>query len=287
MNKFLKRLFHLRREKLTLIVWRNSNPEEPESYTLRPINAMIAIMVIFIVFAMMLNALVLFTPIRYVIIDRIDHSFRTELLQITDRLAQLQDSLNVRDNQLSNIRNVIRTSADTVFAVSTIRENAELLDERLSTPNRLLQSVSVADELRVPRVPDFSFDFSPSESMIFPVEFPVRGLVSGTHSPETGHFGIDIAANAGAPIRNIARGIVVNAEWSINYGYTIKVQHSDGYLSVYKHSTTPTRNTGEFINKGDILGSVSKSGLVSTGPHLHFELWRNGRPLDPLNYLIN
>lgn len=287
MNKLLKRLYQLRKETLTLIIWKNSDPEDPESYTVRPVNAILPVAVAVLLLALLLNAIVFLTPLRFMLIDRIDHSFRTELIHISDRLIQLQDSLNVRDQQLSNIREVIRTASDTVFTVSAIRERAELNEDRLSAGARLPMFSSVSDDLNAFRTPDFTFDFSGTQIPVFPAEFPVRGLISGQHSPETGHFGIDIAANEGAPIRSIASGVIVNAEWSVNYGYTIKIQHADGFLSVYKHSSTPSRNTGEFINKGDILGSVSNSGLLSSGPHLHFELWRNGRPLDPINYLIN
>jgi murein DD-endopeptidase MepM/ murein hydrolase activator NlpD len=287
MKKLFKRLYELKFEKINLILWNSSDPDEPESYSLRPIHAIITFFGLIIGLSLAINAIVLLTPIRYTLVDY-DQSFRSELMSISSRILELQDSLDVRDRQLANIKDVIRTTPDTIFSVNRLSETVIPVGESSvsNVPGITLRGGAV-DNLALLRASDFSFDFRRIEEPLFPAPQPVMGIISAQHDPENGHFGIDIAANDGAPIRSIAAGVIINTDWSINFGYSIKVQHLDGFLSVYKHSSTPTKNVGDFINKGDILGSVSNTGVISTGPHLHFELWQNARPLNPMLYLIN
>jgi murein DD-endopeptidase MepM/ murein hydrolase activator NlpD len=135
--------------------------------------------------------------------------------------------------------------------------------------------------------PDIQFNVIGYTSQVLPAPFPVNGTVTQGYSPINGHFGIDIATMSGTTIRTIAEGVVISTEWTMNYGNVVYIQHKNGYLTIFKHVSKPTRKVGDFVQKGDILGSVTESGLISSGPHLHFEIWQNGTPLNPLNYLIN
>ncbi|MCC5926304.1 MAG: M23 family metallopeptidase [Bacteroidetes bacterium] len=283
MKKLFKRLYELKYENLHLILWKNSDPDDLESFTLKPFHAILSVVTLIVLTSILINAVIFFTPLRYVIFGY-DQSFRSELVDISSRILELQDSLNVRDRQLANIRDMIRTTPDTVFTVNRVvasrtSNGVDDFSDHLS--------LALFNDVKLQRLPDITFEFNRLDEPIFPAASPVNGIISGNHNPAEGHFGIDIAANTGSPIRSIAAGVIVHTDWSINYGYTIKIQHLNGFLSVYKHSTAPTKNIGDFINKGDILGAVSDSGIISSGPHLHFELWQNARPLNPILYLIN
>jgi murein DD-endopeptidase MepM/ murein hydrolase activator NlpD len=102
-----------------------------------------------------------------------------------------------------------------------------------------------------------------------------------------GHFGIDIAARPGTEFRALADGTVYDEGWTINYGYVIYVQHAGGIMSVYKHGARLSKQKGDFVLKGDILGVIGDSGVMSSGSHLHLEIWKNGVPQNPIMYLIN
>ena len=287
MKAFLKRLYQLRHERLHLIIWKNSDPDEPESFNLKPIHGIVMMGVVMLIVAFTINAIIFFTPLRFALVDY-DQSFRNELLTISNRILELQDSLQVRDRQLANIRDVIRTTPDTSFVVSLDRETViPVMD--ITGPSAAVSPTSQAgmNFMSLSRSPDISFEFNRLEEPLFPAPMPVSGIITANHNPAEGHFGIDIASSSGSPIRSIAAGVVIHTDWTINYGHTVKVQHLNGFVSVYKHVGLPSKNIGDFINKGDILGTVSDSGVLSSGPHLHFELWHNARPLNPVSYLIN
>ncbi|HLR76854.1 MAG TPA: M23 family metallopeptidase, partial [Balneolaceae bacterium] len=120
----------------------------------------------------------------------------------------------------------------------------------------------------------------------FPVEWPVKGTLTREYNKENGHFGIDIAANKGTDFHAIADGVVIGKSWSLNYGYVLYIQHGKGIITVYKHASAIIPEIGALILKGDILGHVGNTGVISSGPHLHMEIWANGLPQNPLHYLI-
>lgn len=284
MRYFLSRLYQLRKQKITLILWENGNPDDPESFNLKPQSILRLGLFIGFIWVAFFSLLIVLTPLGTMLSDHSNSAFRNDLMAISTRVIELQDSLHVRDQQLGNMREILRTSPDTVFSVGRVRENLPINFPAQSDYPVAKISFNSSDFIRVP---DVNFEAAIPEAPIFPVTLPTSGSLISNFQPEVGHFGIDIAANIGTPIRSIADGVVINTDWTINYGHIIHIQHGDGYLSIFKHSSSPIRKTGEVIRKGDILGHVSDSGIISTGPHLHFELWRNGRPLSPMNYIIN
>ncbi len=121
---------------------------------------------------------------------------------------------------------------------------------------------------------------------VFPVRYPVNGTLTRGYLPAEGHYGLDIATKENEPVLNIADGSVTNSGWTISNGYVISIQHKDGLLTIYKHLSKLNKKEGDIVLKGDILGTIGNTGVLSTGPHLHFELWKNGVPQNPEVYLI-
>src|SRR5699024_7203907 len=127
------------------------------------------------------------------------------------------------------------------------------------------------------------FDQAPD----FPAFYPVEGTLTRKFNVDTGHYGIDIATDSGSSFRAIADGVIISEEWTFNYGYVIVIQHAKGIITVLKHVRTLQKTTGQIIRQGDIIGTVGNVGILSTGPHLHIEIWKNGIPQNPKHYLIN
>lgn len=115
---------------------------------------------------------------------------------------------------------------------------------------------------------------------------PVYGFISREFDPERGHFGIDFVVKDGSPVYATAGGFVVFSGYTNDYGHLIILSHSDGYLSIYKHCSVILKKERDFIKQGELIAQSGNSGLATTGPHLHFELWHNGKPIDPQS-LIN
>jgi len=115
---------------------------------------------------------------------------------------------------------------------------------------------------------------------------PVNGYTSRGFDPERGHFGIDLVVKDGSPVYASAGGFVVFSGYTNNYGHIIIISHSEDYLSIYKHCSVILKKEREFVRQGDLIALSGNSGLATTGPHLHFEIWHNGKPIDPEKVLI-
>ena len=127
----------------------------------------------------------------------------------------------------------------------------------------------------------FSFD---NESIFF--ISPVNGYISRGFDPEKGHYGIDLVVKDGTPVYASAGGFVVFSGYTNNYGHIIILSHSDGYLSIYKHCSVILKKEREFVKQGELIAQSGNSGLATTGPHLHLEIWHNGKPVNPETLLI-
>jgi len=115
---------------------------------------------------------------------------------------------------------------------------------------------------------------------------PVNGYISRGFDPERGHYGIDLVVKDGTPVYASAGGFVVFSGYTNNYGHVIILSHSDDYLSIYKHCSVILKKEREFVKQGELIALSGNSGLATTGPHLHFEIWHDGKPIDPEKVLI-
>lgn len=117
--------------------------------------------------------------------------------------------------------------------------------------------------------------------------YPATGYISRGFDPERGHYGIDLVMKEGTPVYASAGGFVVFSGYTNNYGHIIILSHSDDYLSVYKHCSMILKKERDFVRQGELIAESGNSGMISTGPHLHFEIWHVGKPIDPKTILIN
>ena len=123
-----------------------------------------------------------------------------------------------------------------------------------------------------------------------PSFLPVEGFITRGFEPEAAnqpHQGIDIAAEEGASIRSVAGGVVIFANWTPDNGWTLILDHGNGFLSYYKHNQSLLVSEQQYIARGTVVALLGNSGTASTGPHLHFELWKDGQAVDPRHYLLN
>ena len=114
---------------------------------------------------------------------------------------------------------------------------------------------------------------------------PVVGTLTDGYDLEKKHFAVDIAVEMGTPVKSVADGTVIFAEWTAETGNVIIVKHASGFISIYKHNTALHKHQGDLVKSGEVIASAGNSGEYSTGPHLHFELWNEGYPVNPVNYI--
>jgi murein DD-endopeptidase MepM/ murein hydrolase activator NlpD len=121
----------------------------------------------------------------------------------------------------------------------------------------------------------------------FPAILPTEGYMTRGFEPEDNHYGMDIAGKIGTLIIAAADGNVVFSGWTYNDGYVVIISHASGFMSFYKHNQTLLKSAGSFVRRGEPIATLGNSGTTSSGPHLHFEIWKDGIPVDPSIYMIN
>lgn len=114
---------------------------------------------------------------------------------------------------------------------------------------------------------------------------PINGFISDRYDMKRGHYGVDVVAKTNEAVKNVADGSIIFASWTQDAGYVIMIQHRGNLISVYKHNAELLKKVGTFVNAGEIISIVGNSGEMTDGPHLHFELWYNGNPLNPEDFV--
>jgi len=267
LQQLLAELYRSRNDSLNLVLWRDSDPDHPSSYRFTPIVLLLFWLLTILGGSLLLGLVLYVTPIGERVFNREDDALRAQVISLGQRILSIQDSLDNRDAQLDNIKQILYDGQDTLFKVSrpiAVPDSAPLVDRR-ATVYQPMGGFSQA-------------------AIRFPIRFPNRGTLTQRFRPEAGHFGVDLSATTGDPFFVVADGAVISAEWTLMFGFVIKVQHAEGYISIYKHTDRPLRNEGELVRQGDLLGFISNTGILSSGPHLHLELWKDGVPLDPEFY---
>lgn len=232
--------------------------------------------------------LIAFTPLREYIPGYADFNTRQVLRELSLRTDSLERDLRQKDLYIMNIRNIVEG-----------REIVEEIPDSIANSGALpVQDVSRSREdslLRAEMEEEFPFEegnlttelagqTQPNIHLNFFT--PLKGMVSRHFNSSRGHFGVDIVADLGEVIKATLDGTVIFSTWTMETGYTIGIQHEHNLISVYKHNSGLLKEQGSFVEAGEAIAVIGDTGLYSTGTHLHFELWLNGVPINPLDYII-
>jgi murein DD-endopeptidase MepM/ murein hydrolase activator NlpD len=142
--------------------------------------------------------------------------------------------------------------------------------------------VEPADKFGLATIEKKKINTALSSTLFFP---PVKGLVTNTFNSKSEHYGTDIVASANEVVKATLGGTVTMAGWTLETGYVIELQHENNIISLYKHNAELLKHIGDRVKAGEPIAIIGNSGELTTGPHLHFELWYNGTSLDPQQYI--
>lgn len=259
--------------------------EEMVSYSLTPMNVIIMFGGLLLVFGTLIYLLVAFTPLKaYVIPDFTDYGYREDA-----RVARLQaDSLlevaRINEQYIRDLRTVLtggelRNQADTgkkevadVDLNYTVTDVDQAMRNELSSQDRYTLDVSDSDSKEKKNILLFK---------------PTNGSITERFDPKAGKMGIDLAAPKDEPVRAVMDGTVILATFSSTDGNVIQIQHSNGMVSVYKNNASLIKKSGDRVRAGESIAFVGSSADRNKGTHLHFELWLNAIPVNPLDYIPN
>ena len=236
-------------------------------------------------------ALVIFTPIRQLIPGYPTEEMRRQILTNIIRLDSLEHEIILRDRYF-NVINAIVTGREPEAEETENDENPVSYENIIFTrsPQDSLLRRQVEEEER------FNFGARmhlakssyPDDVLISRLHFfkPVDGVVTNKFNLNNNHFGVDIVAAPNQVVKSIFAGTVIMSVWTAETGYVIQVQHTANIISIYKHNASLLKKQGDRVKVGDAIAIVGNSGELTTGPHLHLEIWQNGIPLNPEDYIV-
>lgn len=226
--------------------------------------------------------IIAFTPLK----EYIPGYSSSKLKQDATNLALKSDSLTTllenNERYLSSVRKVLtgkvdymKLNKDSIKAATSENENANLNPSESEL--ELRKKVALDDKYNL-----FETAKPKVDLVLFP---PVRGPITQKYSAKEKHFAIDIALPKNTPIKAVANGTVIFADWTPSTGNVIILRHSNEFLSVYKHCESLTISQGDVVRSSEVIAIGGTSGEQSTGIHLHFELWKDGYPIDPTQFI--
>jgi len=227
--------------------------------------------------------LITYTPVKNLVPKNVNFK-KGELIELIITVDSLEDNLRKKSLYINVIHKILM--GEVVDSFVTINNDSTLVFDNIDfSPSKadstLRELVKNEDLYNIPTSHEMSY--AGMEDFVF--FRPAEGVVISQFEVAKGHFGIDIVSNADASVKAALDGVVVFSDWSIQSGYTVLIQHAENIISVYMHNSSVTRKINDLVKAGEVIGVVGNSGEGSLGPHLHFELWQNGSPINPLEYI--
>ena len=276
-EKYWSKLFH----KYRFVIMKDSSFEEKLSVKLTRINviAFVATLVFLCFFSTML--LIAYTPLSEYVPGKSSIEVQKSLIELNIKSDSLEAILVNRSIYLENINKIINGEE-----LVTPENYAEITNTQIPVSFEKSQEDSLF-RVKV-ETEDKSSIYKkdkPNNNTTLMFFTPLTGLISDGYNNKTKHFGIDLVAKEKSRISSVLEGTVIISHWAYETGYVIGVQHKNDYLSFYKHNSVLLKSVGDYVNAGDHIAIIGNSGELSSGPHLHFELWHKGIPVNPENYI--
>jgi len=277
-KKIRKKLLH----KYRLVVLNEDTFEERFSFKLNRLNVFVFSMLSAIVLIAGTTVLIAFSPLREYIPGYSSTSLKKKATDLTFKTDSLRQVLAVNESYIASIRKVLTGDVKTVdFNKDSIIEAAQMdlanIDLNPSKEDSLLREKVAREDKYNPLTDAPEVNFT-----LFP---PVKGTISGDYDPRQKHFAVDVVTTKDAPIKAAADGTVIFAEWTAETGYVMILKHNNDVLTVYKHNASLSKEQGDLVKAGEVIATAGNTGELTTGPHLHFEIWREGYPVNPTDFI--
>jgi len=278
------------KSKYRLVILNDASFEEKFSYRLSPLNIFTLFISITLLIILIVAGIIVFTPLRESIPGYTDVNLRKDLTDMVLKADSLERELTLNQKYLNNVQAILMGEEPEAIAEDSALDSEDL--PQSGNKNDPIFQKSVEDSLLreyVEREDSYSIDLS-SDKQIRAVDRlfffnPLEGTVTQKYDLADGHYGIDIVAPKNEAVKAVLRGTVIFAEWTVETGYVIQIQHVGNLSSIYKHNSVLLKQVGDQVNAGEAIAIVGNTGEFSSGPHLHFELWQEGVSLDPSNYI--
>ncbi len=278
-KKFAKKLLH----KYRLVILNEDTFEERFAIKLTRLNVFILTSISAICLVLFTILLIAYTPLREYIPGYSSAKLKKEASLLNYKTDSLIQELELNKRYYSSIRKVLTGDVATLdfnrdSIIAATQNDIDILQVSTNKEDSLLR-VKVAKEDKYNL---FESTGDKSNYILFP---PVNGTISEGYNIEEKHFAVDVVVAIDTPVKATADGTVIFAEWTVETGYVVIIEHNRELISVYKHNSAITKSQGDLVKAGEVIAMSGNSGELTTGPHLHFELWSKGYSVNPTNFI--
>lgn len=270
-------------DKYRLVILNEDTFEERIAFKLTRLNVFVFGSAGIILLILITYFIIAFTSLREYIPGYSSTALKKQATELNYKTDSLQRVLALNERYYTSIKKVLQgdVSALDINKDSIIEATKLEASEVDLTPiiedSLLREKVDKEDKYNL-----FESAISSTNFVLFP---PVNGTISESYNLEEKHYAVDIVVAKDTPVKATADGTVIFAEWTASTGNVMIIEHSYGLISVYKHNAALIKSQGDLVKAGEVIATAGNSGELSTGPHLHFELWNDGYPINPSNFI--
>ncbi len=277
-------LFSKLRHKYRLSIYRDATYEEVLNIKLSRLNVFTIVGLALLIFLAIVISVIAYTPVREFIPGYPDENTRKNIVFNIQKLDTLEKEISRRDLYFENIKRIISGQEPDNYSdqSDTVRNYDNITITRSDEDSILRQLMAQDDQFSLSDIDNSQEINAISKKHFFP---PLKGMITNSFNTKVNHYGIDVVAPPNEVVKATLGGSVILATWTLETGYIIEIQHDNNLLTIYKHNAELLKRVGAYVKVGEPIAIMGNSGELTTGPHLHFELWYNGTPLNPEDYI--
>jgi len=275
------------RTKYRLVLMHDKTFEVQASLRLSPLNVIILFSTLFVVIGLFVYMAIVFTPLKNLVVGYSEVNTTRQITENKRVTDSIMNALQAYDLYFDNLQKRLRGETDTLVPIDSLSKqdySQVVIGEPSETDLAMREQVEREDLFNLsfgdPR--EITGEQNLQSLHFFP---PVKGTQTAGFNAREGHNGIDIVAPESSPIKACLDGIVIDTYWNLESGNVIMIQHDHGLISFYKHNSQVLKRAGAKVRAGDVIAIIGNTGEMSTGPHLHFELWHDKTALDPKEFI--
>jgi murein DD-endopeptidase MepM/ murein hydrolase activator NlpD len=277
------------RNKYRLVFMTDDTLEERFAFRLSRMNVFIALGTLTIILIFLTSILIAFTPLREYIPGYTNVGLTMKLYKLQIRTDSIERDLVKKDRFIKNLKDVINgkdLTEDKPMERDTLNKYSNIKIKRSVEDSILRLEVESQSKYTLYKMETMELADQKKSSIGGVLFFnPLKGIITNEFDPAQKHFGVDIVSKQNEAVKSVLDGTVIFSSWTLETGYVVVVQHSQNIISVYRHNSVILKKAGDFVRAGEPIAIVGETGELVTGPHLHFELWNDGNPVNPKDYI--
>jgi murein DD-endopeptidase MepM/ murein hydrolase activator NlpD len=293
MKQKKEKWYHKLRDKYRLVIFHDETFEEKISFRLSRMNVFVLITSLSVFLIVITSYIIAFTSLREYIPGYTDVNLNRRVYQLQRTADSLEGVFRQKQLYFDNIKRIVEGgdfSDDSLIAVNERQSRSGATYDTIRLVHSEIESelrseFENSEKYNIQTDPTLIPEARRKASTVASFFTPVKGTITNKFDPVQRHYGVDVVAKSNEAIKAALEGTVLFADWTVDKGHVIGIQHAGSFVSVYKHNSVLLKREGDFVRAGEPIAIIGESGELSTGPHLHFELWFNSAPVNPEDYI--